>query len=135
MENATKALLIAAAVLIAILLISLGVGVFSTASEQMGSADLSEYEIQRFNDKFRNYEGTSVTGAEVNSMIDTVFNHNLAQEDNTTCVAITGAVTLGAVNNAAQSPARVNTGNRYSVVATYNTTTKLINSITVTLLP
>ena len=88
MENATKALLIAAAVLIAILLISLGVGVFNSASEQMESADLSEYQIQQFNDKFKKYENTSVSGSDVNALLDTVFNHNMAQEEAATRVAI-----------------------------------------------
>ena len=45
MENATKALLIAAAVLIAILIISLGIVVYNKASEAVtGAGDLSEYE-------------------------------------------------------------------------------------------
>jgi type III secretory pathway component EscT len=55
MENATKALLIAAAVLIAVLLISLVMGVLNSGAEQVDNADLSEYEIQQFNDKFNKY--------------------------------------------------------------------------------
>ena len=44
MENATKALMIAAAVIVAILIISLGIGIFNMASEQVDNAgDLSEY--------------------------------------------------------------------------------------------
>ena len=56
MENATKALLIAAAVLVAILIISLGIGIFNMSSEQIDNAgDLTEYQVQTFNDKFRKY--------------------------------------------------------------------------------
>ena len=56
MENAVKALLIAAAVLIAILIISLGLVVYNRASETVNSAgDLSEYQIQQFNEKFLKY--------------------------------------------------------------------------------
>ena len=52
MENATKALLIAAAVLVAILIISLGLVVYNMAAETVNnSANLSEYEIQSFNEK------------------------------------------------------------------------------------
>ena len=73
MENATKALLIAAAVLIAILLISLGVGVFNKASEQMEDADLSEYNTQKFNEKFTQYAGANVSGADVNGLIESIL--------------------------------------------------------------
>ena len=88
MENATKALLIAAAVLVAILLISLGVGVFNSAQEQMGNADLSEYQIQQHNDKFNRYIGENKTGSEVNTLLKTVFNHNNNQADTDTCVKV-----------------------------------------------
>ena len=136
MENATKALLIAAAVLVVILIISLGIGIFNMASEQVDNAgDLSEYQIQQHNDKFRNYEGTSVSGSDVNALLTTVFNHNNAQADTSTCVAVTGAATIAASNTLSTSPTRVSTGARFSVVAAYNTTTKLINSITITQLP
>ena len=88
MENATKALLIAAAVLIAILLITFGVGILNTSTEQAGNIDLSEYEIQKFNDKFTKYEGDNVSGSEANALLTTVFNHNLAQETADTKVTV-----------------------------------------------
>ena len=128
MENATKALLIAASVLIVILLISLGVGVFNTAQEQMGEADLSEYEIQKHNDKFNKYIGENQTGAEVNALLKTVFNHNNAQADSTTCVKISGAATIAASNSVPTQP-KVSTASKYKVtVATYSSA-KLITEI------
>ena len=48
--------MIAAAVLVAILIISLGIGVFNSASEQMGDMDLTEYQKQQFNEKFTKYD-------------------------------------------------------------------------------
>lgn len=140
MENATKALLIAAAVLIAILLISLGVGVFNTASEQMSGADLTEYEMQQFNDKFVNYEGTSKTGSEVNALLETVFTHNMAQEDASTRVGITFSGTTGkptgwtdvaTTNKPTASYKKVSTGNSFEVSLSYNTKTGLVNKITI----
>ena len=134
MENATKALLIAAAVLIAILLISLGVGVFNTASEQMGEADLSEYQIQQHNDKFRKFEGKNVSGSEVNALITTVFNHNNQQEDETgmkVTLKVDGTEKVGKTASTS-SPTKVATGSRYTVSCTYNTASKLITDITVT---
>ena len=51
MENATKALLIAAAVLIAILIISLGIVIYNQASETVKSVNMSSQEVQAFNDQ------------------------------------------------------------------------------------
>lgn len=79
MENATKALLIAAAILIAILIISLSLVVYRMASETIGNVNLSESEMLQFNGKFTNYEGTSVSGSEVNALLATVFTHNQAE--------------------------------------------------------
>ena len=140
MENATKALLIAAAVLIAILLISLGVGVFNTASEQMGNADLTEYEVQKFNDKFKNFEGTTVSGAEVNALLETVFNHNMTQEDGNTRVAVKYSGTTGkpsgwvdAVTTAKPTASykKVSTGAAFEVSLAYNTNSGLVTTITI----
>ena len=77
MENATKALLIAAAVLVAILIISLGLAVYNKASNATDSADLSATEIQAQNEKFLKYEGKNRRGSEVNALLETVKNSNL----------------------------------------------------------
>ena len=123
MENATKALMIAAAVLVVMLIIGLGIGVFNMASEQVDKAgDLSEYEVQQFNNKFTKYTGTSVSGSDVNALITAVFTHNNNQQDATTCVAITGLTTM---------PAKVSIGTKYLVEATFDATTGLITSIDV----
>ena len=82
MENATKALLIAAAVLIAILIISLGLVVYNKASETMDSVDMSGQEIQAFNEKFTKYAGDSVRGTEVNALLKTAVNNNLTEGNN-----------------------------------------------------
>ena len=46
MENATKALLIAAAILVAIIIISLGLAVVRQGQEAISSADMSEAEME-----------------------------------------------------------------------------------------
>lgn len=141
MENATKALLIAAAVLVAILIISLGLVVYNMASETVDNAgNLDEYQIQQFNEKFKKYEGTSKSGSDVNALINTVFNHNLAQEDETTRVSVTASGNgvpaswedIDAADTPTSSPSKVSTGGRYTVECTYDTNTKLITSITIT---
>ena len=77
MENATKALLIAAAVLIAILIISLGLIVYNRSASTVQQADLSSQEIQAQNEKFTRYNGKNKRGSEVNSLLQTVLNYNL----------------------------------------------------------
>lgn len=136
MENATKALLIAAAVLVVILIISLGIGIFNMASEQVDNAgDLSEYQIQQFNDKFRKYEGTNVSGSDVNALLKTAFNHNQGQEDNTTMVKVTvdnSEIVKSTGFDGTKSPSQVSTGKRFTVECVYDANTKLINAIKVT---
>lgn len=81
MENATKALLIAAAVLVAILIISLGLVVFNMAAETVNNnSSLSAQEIQAFNDQFTQYEGENVRGTRVNSLLKTALNNNITQQ-------------------------------------------------------
>lgn len=81
MENATKALLIAAAVLVAILIISLGLVVYNMAEESVNNnSSLSAQEIQAFNDQFTQYEGDNVRGTRVNSLLKTALNNNITQQ-------------------------------------------------------
>lgn len=138
MENATKALMIAAAILVAILVISLGIGIFNSASEQAeGAGDLSEYEIQSFNDKFTKYNGENVSGSDVNAMLKTVFNHNQVQEDDTTMVTVGAGTTANAANDnvtttMTTAPEKVSTGARYTVVCQYDAQSKLVTHIQLT---
>ena len=59
MENASKALIIAGAILISILLISVGVMVMNSASEVTGQSgeSMKSAAIQAYNADFLNYEG------------------------------------------------------------------------------
>ena len=133
MENATKALLIAAAVLITILIISLGIIVYNRASEAVdGAGDLSEYEVLQFNEKFTRYQGTNESGADVNALLQTVFNHNNLQQDTSTCVSVSGAATVSSSNALTTTPTRVSTGARYTITCTIDAKSKLVTSITVT---
>ena len=52
MENASKALIIAGAILLAILLISLGIMIFNQASNTVSNSGMTEAEVTSFNNKF-----------------------------------------------------------------------------------
>jgi len=140
MENAVKALLIAAAVLIAILIISMVMGVFNMGAEQIENAgDLSEYEIQSFNDKFTQYEGDSVTGSRVNALLKTVFNHNMVQDDDNIKITISEGEsrptatgdTVKLFTSDTVMPEKYSTGRRYTVKCYYNTSSNLVEHIKV----
>ena len=74
MENASKALVIAGAILISILLITLGIIVYngsrSTIDESMGSMD--ETSITMTNSKISQYEGNKVTASNVRALFNQV---------------------------------------------------------------
>ena len=80
MENASKALIIAGAILLSILIISLGIMIFNQAQDAMGNGGMSEAEISTFNNKFIKYEGNNKRGSTVKNLIQEV-NINNAQED------------------------------------------------------
>ncbi len=78
MENASKALLFAAGILIAIILISVAVylvNMSQDATKGVGSA-MTEMELMQFNQKFTTYEGVR-TGSQVKQLITTVNSSNV----------------------------------------------------------
>lgn len=82
MENATKALIIAAAILIAIVLISLGVFVLGQGTTLVKeNSDISENEISAFNSKFEPYLGKKIKAAKVKQLIEVVNQHNRTESE------------------------------------------------------
>lgn len=75
MENASKALIIAGAILLSILLITLGIMIFSQAQDTVNNSGMSQAEISTFNSQFLKYEG-SRKGSVVKSMINEVIASN-----------------------------------------------------------
>ena len=82
MENASKALLIAGAILIVILLIAVGMLVYSQSRGAIdtGVAQMSSAEIQMFNAKFIGYEGKQ-SFETVNSLLQTIVSNNQYYKD------------------------------------------------------
>ena len=76
MENATKALLIAAAVLVAIIIISLTLVIVRQGQEAVAGVDMSEAEVAQFNSKFNTYHGKKVSTSQANAILSMVFMHN-----------------------------------------------------------
>lgn len=88
MENASKALIIAGAILLAILIISLGILIYNQASSVVQDNAMSTVEIQQFNQQFTQYEGSSVRGSTVRALYQAVLSNNVSQDSNTRRVNI-----------------------------------------------
>lgn len=70
MENASKALIMAGAVLIAMLVISLGIMMFNTMSNSVKTdSSLQKEDISAFNSKLTPYLGNNVSGSQVKALI------------------------------------------------------------------
>lgn len=70
MENASKALIIAGAILLSILIIAIGMYIYNSSTNSINDAvgQISQQEIQAFNNQFLMYEGKQV-GTNVKSLI------------------------------------------------------------------
>ena len=134
MENASKALIIAGAILLAILIISLGIMIYNQASGVVNKNAMTEVEVSSFNQRFSQYFGKKVRGANVNSLINTVNNNNMSTDDDTKKVKI---VTGDAANSAEWGKTGSNytqnakTGATYDVDAIEYTNGGLIKTIKV----
>ena len=81
MENASKALIIAGAILLSILLISLGIMIFTQAQDVVSGSGMTEAQISAFNDKFVKYEG-NYKGTMIKSLIQEILATNSGKEQN-----------------------------------------------------
>ena len=79
MENASKALIIAGAILLSILLISLGIYIFQQANGVISGSGMTKAEISSFNQQFTKYEGTK-TGSEVRALVQEVIANNSSED-------------------------------------------------------
>ena len=139
MENASKALIIAGAILLAILIISLGILIYNQASSVVQDNAMSTVEIQQFNQQFTQYEGSSVRGSTVRALYQAVLSNNVSQDSNTRRVTITNNVdtTASLAPNSKEMPDGFNeieTGSSYKVSCSYGTSgaaAGLVQTITI----
>ena len=80
MENASKALIIAGAILLSILIIALGVYIFNMAKSSTNTDSLSSLELSTFNSQFTQYEGEQL-GSSVKALLTAIIASNKTNED------------------------------------------------------
>ena len=147
MENASKALIIAGAILLSILIISLGIVIFQKAKGATEGNQMDEMVVSTFNQKFIQYEGTNVKGTQVNALINQVIQNNVAtQEDKSKEVAIIGVSLTkddnwqgtvpkggnGTKPTQSSEVGKAMTGKTYGVVCETNDNTGFVESVTIT---
>lgn len=101
MENASKALLFAAGILIAIILISVAVYIVSmsqSATKDVGST-MSEMQLMQFNQKFTTYDGRR-TGSQLKQLVATVNSSNVNNADTDLTVTFEDQTTNKVIPNA-----------------------------------
>ena len=131
MENASKALIIAGAILVSILLIGLGVGLISALNGPLnsGTATMNESTVQMYNSKIEKYIGTQ-NGANVRSLLSTIQTMNT---NNTNQISVfngtaTTATALATFINS------INTTKNYKVEIKAYATTGYISQVKITAL-
>lgn len=119
MENASKALIIAGAILLAIVIISLGLIVVNNTRGTVDKSNLSEQEIQTFNAKFTPYVGT-ISGNKLKQLCQTVIASN---QNNSNKVTLEGVITD------ATNTTGITNGGSYTVTIDYDPDTGLVKTI------
>lgn len=139
MENASKALIIAGAILLAILIISLGILIYNQAAGVVNNNAMSQVETQQFNQQYTQYEGETVRGVTVRSLLQTVYANNTAadSDDRKVIVKLGSKDIINQESGATQvgpSLNEIKTGNVYKVSCGYSTgggDKGLVNVITI----
>ncbi len=93
MENASKALIIAGAILISILIIAIGMYVFTSAKNPIitGTDLVDKQGIEAFNNTWSTYEGI-LTGAQVKGLVnDLIANYKIYKDEQNKLPAFTFA--------------------------------------------
>lgn len=131
MENASKALLIAGAILIVILLIAVGMLVYSQSRSVIdtGVAQMSSTEISMFNAQFNEYSGKQ-KGSSVKALLQAVVANNETYSDDTAKQVKVNASGINAsANNTVDQGIISNTISSTKPSTTYTVTFGYTNSI------
>ncbi len=136
MENASKALLIAGAILIAILLIGIAMMVFGNIGGITGQAgtQIDQLEITGFNQPFEQYAGTNVSGSNVKTLISKINASNSTYaNDESRQVTLAGESEIGSATEwSSGKPVKITAtiGANYRYIVEFNTDASgFINSV------
>lgn len=130
MENASKALIIAGAILLSILIIGLGMAVFQNVKSSISDVNLDKEQVEAINSQYTPYIGTAIKGSKIKSLCELVKNSNLTAADATTDLVTINGVTAATDIDALKN--KIANGKTYGVTATYEGPSGTIDTITIT---
>lgn len=114
MENASKALVIAGAILISILIIGLGVFIYNGAASTVNKANLNSQEAQAQNQQFEAYFGDKKSAAEVKQLMSLVRSNNITSDTGSEQKSI-GITYNNQIKKPSEISSAVKAGNTYNV--------------------
>ena len=113
--------------------------IYQQASGVVNNNAMSEVDINSFNQKFIQYTGSNVRGAQVNALLNQIQTNNVTYQDDASRQVIvdTSGATWNGTNPSGNlvgtgSIAKANTGATYKVDYTIDSKTGLIDKITIT---
>ena len=116
MENASKALIIAGAILLAILLISLGIYIFTGAQDVTKNTGLQTQEASTFNASILKYEGKNKTTSDIRSLKNEIISANKKLKD----IGKT-EITIGTGAATAYNTSTLDESKRYTIKVDFGT--------------
>ena len=131
MENASKALIIAGAILLSISIIAIGMAVFNQAKEAMDGSSLSSEKVATYNSKFDSYSG-SQSGSNVKALLTTIQNHNLSNVNDDSLQIAISVDGKDCKKDATAAKAAVKSGYQYNVKFGNDTSSGYINKVEIT---
>lgn len=125
MENASKALIIAGAIMVSIMVVSLGVFVFNKfGGSAKKIANMDEQEVSAFNSKITPYVGDSISGSQVNALLQYCLSNNMAATNSGETYKQIEVIDCGKASSLAKTDDKYNrvetAGKYYTVEATYD---------------
>lgn len=130
MENASKALIIAGAILLSILIIALGMQVYNSASSSVGKADMSSQEISSHNATFEAYEGR-LKGSQVKALVNAIMKNNQEYEDRPIVIDFSGTEYAADKTEELIKSGNIKSSTTYSIEFDYEGNDGLISKCTV----
>ena len=87
MENASKALIIAGAILLSILIIGLGMFIYQQAAGAIGNTGIDAQKVAAYNNPFTQYEGIQ-KGTTVRQLCNNIVAHNTSATDSSEFITV-----------------------------------------------
>ena len=139
MENASKALIIAGAILISIVLVSVGVIVVQSLNPDEALSQMDQQQVDSFNSKFVSAAGSSVRGTVVKTMISNAITSNGNNEDSKQIyIILDGSKTTGVDTSKGNNNSEILSKLSNEIITTHRYTVELgyasngiVNKITI----